>query len=97
MCLLQLTWKLGQESLKDLKNESESALKVTTRDRKSQWPQSFSVQRPSKTLVKMNNVEEEQPDTLPGFKMQSEHFVLKFVTGLQKGVCSTLLEYETDW
>ena len=45
----------------------------------------------------MNNVEEEQPDTLPGFKMQSEHFVLKFVTGLQKGVCSTLLEFETDW
>ena len=45
----------------------------------------------------VNNVEEEQPDTLPGFKMQSENFVLKFVTGLQKGVCSKLLEYETDW
>ena len=45
----------------------------------------------------VDNVEEEQPDTLPGFKMQSEHFVLKFVTGLQKGVCSQLLEYETDW
>ena len=30
---------------------------------------------------------DDQPDTLPGFKMQSEHFVLKFITGLQKGVC----------
>ena len=97
MCLFKLNWKLRQESLKDLKNESESALKVTTRDRKPQRPQSASTQRPTKTKVKMNNVEEEQPDTLPGFKMQSEHFVLKFVTGLQKGVCSTLLEYETDW
>ena len=40
----------------------------------------------------MDNVEEEQPDTLPGFKMQSENFVLKFVTGLQKGVCRYSLE-----
>ena len=43
-------------------------------------------------FVKMDNVEEEQPDTLPGFKMQSENFVLKFVTGLQKGVCRYSLE-----
>ena len=40
---------------------------------------------------------EDQPDTLPGFKMQSEHFLLKFITGLQKGVCSRLLEFKTDW
>jgi len=29
--------------------------------------------------------------------MQSEHFQLKFVTGMQCGVSSKLLEYETDW
>ena len=40
----------------------------------------------------MENVDEEQPDTLPGFKMQSENFVLKFVTGLQKGVCRCYLK-----
>ena len=40
---------------------------------------------------------DDQQDTLPGFKMQSENFVLKFITGLQKGVCSKLLEFETDW
>ena len=36
---------------------------------------------------KMELDNDDQPDTLPGFKMQSEHFVLKFITGLQKGVC----------
>jgi len=36
-------------------------------------------------------------DTVPGFTMQSEAFFLKFVTGLQCGVSSKLLEYETDW
>merc|ERR1712105_478890 len=36
-------------------------------------------------------------DTVPGFTMQSEGFYLKFVTGLQCGVSSKLLEYETDW
>jgi len=36
-------------------------------------------------------------DTVPGFTMQSEGFYLKFVTGLQCGVSSRLLEYETDW
>ena len=40
---------------------------------------------------------ENQPDTLPGFKMQSKNFVLKFIAGLQKGVCSRLLEFKTDW
>ena len=29
--------------------------------------------------------------------MQSQNFVLKFITGLQKGVVSKLLEMETDW
>ena len=43
-------------------------------------------------LDKMDNIEEDQPDTLPGFKMQSENFVLKFVTGLQKGVCRCILQ-----
>jgi len=36
-------------------------------------------------------------DTVPGFTMQSEGFYLKFITGLQCGVSSKLLEYETDW
>ena len=40
---------------------------------------------------------DDQQDTMPGFKMQSKNFVLKFITGLQKGVCSKLLEFETDW
>jgi len=39
----------------------------------------------------------DQHDTVPGFTMQSESFYLKFVTGLQCGVSSKLLEYETDW
>lgn len=39
----------------------------------------------------------EQADTVPGFTMQSERFYLKFVTGMQCGVSSKLLEYETDW
>ena len=40
---------------------------------------------------------EERADTVPGFTMQSENFFLKFITGLQCGVSSKLLEYETDW
>ena len=44
--------------------------------------------------LKMN---EERADTVPGFTMQSENFYLKFITGLQCGVSSKLLEYETDW
>ena len=42
-------------------------------------------------------MEDNRPDTVPGFTMQSEHFFLKFITGLQCGVSSKLLEYETDW
>ena len=38
-----------------------------------------------------------RPDTVPGFTMQSENFYMKFITGLQCGVSSKLLEYETDW
>ena len=45
----------------------------------------------------MDPENEDQPDALPGFKMQSENFVLKFIAGLQKGVCSRLLEFKTDW
>lgn len=40
---------------------------------------------------------DQHADTVPGFTMQSEAFYLKFVTGLQCGVSSKLLEYETDW
>ena len=40
---------------------------------------------------------EDRADTVPGFVMQSELFYLKFITGLQCGVSSKLLEYETDW
>ena len=39
----------------------------------------------------------DRPDTVPGFTMQSENFYMKFITGLQCGVSSKLLEYETDW
>jgi len=39
----------------------------------------------------------DRADTVPGFMMQSENFFLKFITGLQCGVSSKLLEYETDW
>ena len=49
---------------------------------------------PATSLVKM---EGDHPDTVPGFMMQSQNFVLKFITGLQKGVVSKLLEMETDW
>merc|ERR1712112_525755 len=49
---------------------------------------------PATPLVKM---EVDHPDTVPGFMMQSQNFVLKFITGLQKGVVSKLLEMETDW
>ena len=49
---------------------------------------------PATPLVKM---EVDHPDTVPGFMMQSQNFVLKFITGMQKGVISKLLEMETDW
>ena len=42
-------------------------------------------------------VREDRADTVPDFTMQSENFYLKFITGLQCGVSSKLLEYETDW
>jgi len=42
-------------------------------------------------------MDQQHADTVPGFTMQSEAFYLKFVTGLQCGVSSKLLEYETDW
>eukprot|EP00092_Neocalanus_flemingeri_P017466 GFUD01018894.1.p1 GENE.GFUD01018894.1~~GFUD01018894.1.p1 ORF type:complete len:531 (-),score=128.42 GFUD01018894.1:90-1682(-) len=42
-------------------------------------------------------MDQQHADTVPGFTMQSECFYLKFVTGLQCGVSSKLLEYETDW
>ena len=37
------------------------------------------------------------PDTEPGFTLRNQGFFLKFVTGMQCGVSSRLLEYETDW
>jgi len=43
------------------------------------------------------DIQLQHADTVPGFTMQSEGFYLKFVTGLQCGVSSRLLEYETDW
>ena len=49
---------------------------------------------PSKSVLKM---EVDHPDTVPGFTMQSQNFVLKFVTGMQRGLVSHLLEMETDW
>ena len=39
----------------------------------------------------------ERPDTTPGFEMESPSFTLTFVTGLQRGVASSMLEMETDW
>ena len=39
----------------------------------------------------------ERPDTTPGFEMESPNFNLSFVTGLQRGVASSMLEMETDW
>ena len=39
----------------------------------------------------------ERPDTTPGFEMESPNFCLSFVTGLQRGVASSMLEMETDW
>jgi len=40
---------------------------------------------------------EQHAETIPGFTMQSELFYLKFITGMQGGVSSKLLEFETDW
>ena len=39
----------------------------------------------------------ERPDTTPGYEMESPSFTLTFVTGLQRGVASSMLEMETDW
>ena len=88
--ILMIIWSICQ-----MKRESFLKIRHRTTNFKysSQPPTSgqarhLPFQRSSEIFfVKMDNVEEEQPDTLPGFKMQSENFVLKFVTGLQKGVC----------
>ena len=36
-------------------------------------------------------------NTVPGFTLQSENFMVKFISGFLDGVPSQLLEYETDW
>lgn len=36
-------------------------------------------------------------NTVPGFTIQSENFMVKFVSGLLEGALSELLEYDTDW
>jgi len=36
-------------------------------------------------------------ETIPGFTLQSQHFIAKFVAGFEKGESSKFLEYETDW
>ena len=51
----------------------------------------------SDTATSLVKMEGDHRDTVPGFTMQSQNFVLKFITGLQKGVVSKLLEMETDW
>merc|ERR1711936_674386 len=51
----------------------------------------------SDRATSLEKMEGDHPDTVPGFMMQSQNFVLKFITGLQKGVVSKLLEMETDW
>jgi len=38
-----------------------------------------------------------RPDTTPGFTMESLDFSLTFITGLQRGVESSMLRTETDW
>ena len=48
-------------------------------------------------VTSLSKMEGDHPDTVPGFMMQSQNFVLKFISGLQKGVVSKLLEMETDW
>jgi len=48
-------------------------------------------------VILYSKMVEDRADTVPGFTMQSENFFLKFITGLQCGVSSKLLEYETDW
>ena len=40
---------------------------------------------------------DEEPNTIPGFSIDSPNFQLKFVSGLLKGMDSQILEYETDW
>jgi len=36
-------------------------------------------------------------DTVPGFTLQSPNFMVKFISGLQRGNVSKILEYDTDW
>jgi len=36
-------------------------------------------------------------NTTPGFTLESQNFIAKFVAGFEKGVTSKFLEYETDW
>jgi len=36
-------------------------------------------------------------ETVPGFTLQSPHFMVKFLAGFQKGLVSEILKYETDW
>ena len=41
--------------------------------------------------------ENNNEETIPGFTLQSQHFIVKFVAGFTNGVSCKLLEYETDW
>ena len=36
-------------------------------------------------------------DTIPGFMLESPNFIIKFISGYQRGEVSHILEYETDW
>ena len=36
-------------------------------------------------------------ETVPGFTLQSENFLVRFITGLQKKQVSKIVENETDW
>ena len=37
-------------------------------------------------------------DTVPGFTVESDNFMVKFISGIdKKGLLSELFEYETDW
>ena len=40
-----------------------------------------------------NNIEK----TVSGSILQSQHFIVKFVAGFQKGLVSNLVQYDTDW
>ena len=39
----------------------------------------------------------ENGETVPGFTIQTQHFIVKFIAGFEKGLPSKLIEYETDW